>query len=236
MSLLTGRFSGNILILALLGLLALAGPLLGHPHKFDRGKRVNFDAMIPTNPGQWEQRSIKSSENLPEALDINELYQALYYHPDFGEVALTLEYTSDSRREFELHYPDICHSIRGDQVVKFPHEQIVLSDRSEINAEMMSWQQRNGGYSALTAYWYVTPDGITTDSMELKIKQALSGLFSKPEEAVMVRFDAFFDETPDSNKRATLLAAIKSLNQDIESQIDTKTNTLLYKHLNEEEI
>ena len=236
MSLSTGRYFGNIVVLAMLGLLTLAGPLLGHPNKFDRGKRVGFVAMMPANPGQWEQLSLKNSESLPEKLDINELYQALYVHPVFGEVALTLEYTSDSRREFELHYPDICHSIKGDLVVQFPHGQIGLSDGGEIDAKIMSWQQRNGGYRALTAYWYVTPDGITTDSVALKVKQALSGLFAKPEEAVMVRFDAFFEESLSSKKRSNLFAAIQSLNQDIESQMDANSKILLYKHLNKEGI
>ena len=236
MNLLTGRYFGNIVVLALLGMLTLAGPLLGHPNKFDRGKRVDFAAMMPVNPGQWEQLSLKNSENLPDKLDINELYQALYVHPVFGEVALTLEFTSDSRREFELHYPDICHSVRGDLVVPFPQDPITLSDGREIDAEIMSWQQRNDGYRALTAYWYVTPDGITTDSVELKIKQALSGLFAKPEQAVMVRFDAFYEETLSSEKRSRLLAAIRALNQDIESEIDSKAKTLLYTHLNKEDI
>jgi len=236
MSLLTGSYFGNLVGLALLGMLTLAGPLLGHPLKFDRSKRVDFAAMMPVNPGQWEQVSLKNSESLPDKLDINELYQALYAHPVYGEVALTLEFTSDSRREFELHYPDICHSVRGDMVVPFPKDQIALSDGSEINAEIMSWQQRNDGYRALTAYWYVTPDGITTDSMELKIKQALSGLFAKPEQAVMVRFDAFYEETLSSEKRSMLLSAIRALNRDIESQIDSKTKTLLYTHLNKDDI
>ena len=236
MSLPTGSYLGNLVVLVLLGLLTLAGPLLGHPHKFDGDKRLGFVAMMPANPGQWEQLSIKNSEKLPEKLNINELYQSIYVHPDFGEVMLTLEYTSDSRREFELHYPDICHSIRGDQVVQFPKQPVVLFDGREINAEVMSWQQRNEGYRALTAYWYVTPDGIATSSMELKVKQALSGLFSKPEEVVMVRFDAFYEETLSSTKRSILFAAIQSLSHGIESQIDARTNTLLYKQIIKEEI
>ena len=146
MSLLTGRYFGNIVVLALLGLLTLAGPLLGHPNKFDRGKRVDFAAMMPVNPGQWEQLSLKNSENLPDKLDINELYQALYVHPVFGEVALTLEYTSDSRREFELHYPDICHSIRGDLVVQVggPREAAYSTRRRDLSARRAAANVESG--------------------------------------------------------------------------------------------
>ena len=103
----------------------------------------------------------------------------MYSHPTFGQVALTLEFTSDSRREFELHFPDICHRIRGDQVVIYPPDHLNLMDGRSIDVAIMDWQQANGGHSAVTAYWYVTPDGITIDSMNLKIKQVLAGDIAK---------------------------------------------------------
>ena len=224
------------MVLFLLGCLAIAGSFFGHPEKFDRNQRVGFAAMIPESPGQWSQVSVKSSDVPTEQLDINEIYQVLYSHPSYGQVALTLEYTSDSRREFELHYPDVCHSIRGDQVVLYPPGRFELSDGRFIEAAMMNWQQRNGGYNAVTAYWYVTPEGITTDTMRLKVKQALSGLFSKPEAAVMVRFDAFYEQTLSPQKRTDLFNAIKTLSQNIESEVDSRANTILYKHFNQEDV
>jgi len=230
------RFYRSAVVLVLLGCLAVAGPLLDSPRKFDRNKTVGFAAMIPASPGEWNRVSVKNSQDMPEELDINELYQVLYAHPNFGQVALTLEYTSDSRREFELHYPDVCHGIRGDLVVPYPPGRFELSDGRFINAAMMNWQQRNGEHSAVTAYWYVTADGVTTDSMNLKVKQAFSGLLSKPEEAIMVRFDAFYEQTLSPQKRTDLFAAIRELSHNIESEIDSRANTMLYKHFNKEEI
>ena len=229
----TGNFRGAV-VLALLGCLVLAGTLMGSPLKFNEEKMVGFSAMVPTRPGAWKQTSVKNPKNMPEGLNVNELYQALYTHPEFGQVALTLEYTSDSRREFELHYPDVCHGIRGDRIVTYPPTQFELSDGRSINAAMMNWQQSNGEYSAVTAYWYVTADGVTTDSMKLKIKQAFSGLFSRPENAIMVRFDAFYDDAFTPEMRAALVTAIKTLSQDIESQIDARAKTILYRHFDEE--
>jgi len=229
------KFYSNGFILVLLGSLAIAGPLLGHPMKFDRDKRMGFAQMIPQRLGQWERISARFGEQMPAELDVNEIYQALYAHPDLGQIALTLEYTSDSRREFELHYPDVCHSIRGDKVVTYAPGRFDLADGRHINAAMMSWQQANGGFSAVTAYWYITADGVTTDSMKLKIKQALSGLLSRPEDAVMVRFDAFYEEDLRPQKRMDLFASIQAFNQSIEREIDSKANILLYKQLNSEE-
>ena len=186
--------------------------------------------MIPEDLGQWQRESVKDSVAQPEELDINEIYQALYLHPVHGRVALTLEYTSDSRREFELHYPDVCHAIRGDEVVKYSPAHLGLSDGGQLSAAMMSWQQANNGFRAVTAYWYVTEDGVTTDSMKLKIKQALSGLFNRPEEAIMVRYDAFYQQELTPGERSDRLEAIQALNRSIETSINRQSNTLLYKH------
>jgi hypothetical protein len=48
-----------------------------------------------------------------------------------------------------------------------------------------------------------------------QIKQALSGLLSRPEAAVMVRFDAFYEQKLDPQKRTELIDAIKALSQKI---------------------
>lgn len=212
----------------------MAGALVGTPLKFNSDQKLGFSAMIPTNPGAWNRISVKNPENMPEGLKVNEIYQALYAHPEFGQVALTLEYTSDSRREFELHYPDVCHGIRGDDIVVYPPAQFTLSDGRFINVAMMNWQHRNGDHKAVTAYWYVTANGVTADSMKLKVMQALSGLFSKPENAVMVRFDAFYEHALTPQKREELFAAIRELSHDIESEIDARANTILYKHFDKE--
>ena len=224
------------IVLILLGCLAMAGSVFGHPDKFDRDQRVGFAAMIPERLGEWNQISVKSSDTPTDQLDVNEIHQVLYSHPSLGLVALTLEYTSDSRREFELHYPDVCHSVRGDEVVVYPPDRFELSDGRFIEAAIMNWQQRNGGHKAVTAYWYVTPEGITTDTMKLKINQALSGLLSRPEAAVMVRFDAFYEQKLDPQKRTELIDAIKALSQNIENVIDERSNTILYKNFDRENI
>lgn len=225
------KYQRDMVILLLLASCVIAGPLIGQPQKFDRGDRVEFATMVPTLFGEWQQVSLKGPGKLPDQLDINELYQALYSHPSMGQIALTLEYTSDSRREFELHYPDICHGVRGDKVVPYSPQRLALSDGRTIHAALMNWQQQGDGYNALTAYWYITPDGLTIDSGRLKIQQALAGLFSNPEAAVMVRFDAFYELPLTPQKRADLVAAIAAFNLQFEAGIDSQANNLLYNNL-----
>lgn len=226
----------NALVILLLAILAFAGPVLGEPVKFDRDKRLGFAQMVPAELGDWKRISIKDSSELPEDLDINELYQALYEHPVHGLVALTLEYTSDSRREFELHYPDICHTIRGDEVNVFQPERLEMTSGHSIEAANMHWRHFNKDHSALAVYWYITKDGVTIDSMQLKINQALAGIFTRPEEAVMVRFDSFNDDASVTRSQQESVEVIRNFNLDLEAVIDPKTRQLFYQHINWEEV
>ena len=108
-------------------------------------------------------------------VNYNEIYQALYTHPEFGRMAVTIEYTSDSRRQFELHYPNICHEIRGDQVIEFPSRNLVLPDGRSVEAAIMSWQQPHDGNEALTAYWYVTRQGRHDRYGEIEMGPGIGG-------------------------------------------------------------
>ena len=226
----------NALVIILLAILACAGPVMGKPIKFDRDKRLGFAEMVPAQLGDWKRISMKDSGELPEQLDINELYQALYEHPIHGLVALTLEYTSDSRREFELHYPDICHTIRGDEVSLLQPERLELASGQSIDAANMHWRHFNKNHSALAVYWYITREGVTIDSMQLKINQALAGIFTRPEEAVMVRFDSFDESESVSRNHGELFTAIKDFNLELEASIDPKTRQLFYEIITSEDI
>jgi hypothetical protein len=218
------------LLLILLGLSA-AGHTFGKLTKFDQDKRLGLSDLIPPSLEKWQKVSVGNSEDKPEVLDINEFYQAVYEHPHFGRLAITLEYTTDSRRQFELHYPETCHAIRGDRVVPYAPEILHFSDGSSMQFAMMDWQHRNGRHNALAAYWYVTRNGVTTDTMKLKISQALSGILSRPEEAFMVRFDAFYNRPLLAEKRAARMAAIHGFIQHLQQELDSHTKNLLFDKL-----
>jgi EpsI family protein len=216
-------------VLAVLLLMAAGGQMYPALEKFGKDKQLGIKDQIPTSMGDWSKvASTAPVEN--KSLNYNEIYQALYMHPEFGRMAVTIEYTSDSRRQFELHYPNICHEIRGDQVIEFPSRNLVLPDGSSVEAAIMSWQQPQGGNEALTAFWYVTRDGVTTNTVKLKWDQALSGLLRRPSEAVMVRFDSFYRSDLPGLQRESRMKAIDdlvshlkhALNPDLSRQLFTK--------------
>jgi hypothetical protein len=96
---------------------------------------------------------------------------------------------------------------------------------------MMSWQKVGGGHDALAAYWYVTPDGVTSNTVKLKWDQALSGLLRRPTEAVMVRFDSFYRSISHEEQRLTRIEAISDLLHHMSQTLEPGFSQLLFKQL-----
>ena len=219
-------------ILVVLLFLTAGGQMFPALEKFGKDKQLGIKNQIPANLGDWTKVNPTTPiEN--NDVNYNEIYQALYTHPEFGRMAVTIEYTSDSRRQFELHYPNICHEIRGDQVIEFPPRNFALPDGRSVEAAIMSWQQPHGGNEALTAYWYVTRQGVTTDTVKLKWDQALSGLLRRPSEAVMVRFDSFYRSVLPGLQRETRMKAVDDLASHLNRALKPDLSRQLFTQLDE---
>ena len=219
----------NALALSVLMLVAIWGQHSQELEKFGKDKRLGFANYMPETVGDWKNVSHKPVEN--SSLNYNEIYQALFSHPELGRMAMTIEYTSDSRQQFELQYPDICHEARGDLIIPFPSRTFQLQDGNSVNAAMMSWQQIGGDHDALAAYWYVTPDGVTSNTVKLKWEQALSGLLRRPTEAVMVRFDSFYRSISPEDQRVTRIEAIRDLTFHMSQVLEPGFSRILFKQL-----
>ena len=219
-------------ILVVLLFVAAGGQMFPALEKFGKDKQLGIKDQIPANLGDWTKVNPTTAiEN--NDVNYNEIYQALYTHPEFGRMAITIEYTSDSRRQFELHYPNICHEIRGDQVIEFPSRNFALPDGRSVEAAIMSWQQPHGGNEALTAYWYVTRQGVTTDTVKLKWDQALSGLLRRPSEAVMVRFDSFYRSVLPGLQRESRMKAVDDLASHLNRALKPDLSRQLFTQLDE---
>ena len=222
----------NATVLVVLLFVAAGGQMFPSLEKFGKDKQLGIKDQIPANMGSWSKvTSALPIEN--NGVNYNEIYQTLYTHPEFGRMAVTIEYTSDSRRQFELHYPDICHEIRGDRVIEFPSRNLVLPDGTSVEAAIMTWQQPQEGNGALTAYWYVTRQGVTTDTVKLKWDQAVSGLLRRPSEAVMVRFDSFYRSVLPGPQRETRMKAVDDLVSHLNHALKPDLSRQLFTQLDE---
>ena len=220
----------NALVLSVLVLVAVGGQHSQELEKIRKDKRLGFSDYMPATLGNWTSLTQKPAD-IGGSINFNEIYQALFSHPELGRMAITIEYTSDSRQQFELHYPDICHEARGDRIIPIPAQNFPLQDGSSVAAAMMSWQKVGGGHDALAAYWYVTPDGVTSTTVRLKWDQALSGLLRRPTEAVMVRFDSFYRSNSREEQQLTRIQAISDVLLHMSRTLDPEFSRLLFKQL-----
>jgi len=220
--------------IVVIGVLAVVAVSAGRSHsldKFDTDRRLGVSGQIPAALGDWRAVMPAAAED-QAGIAYNEVYQALYEHPHFGRIVLTVEYTSDTRRQFELHYPDVCHRVRGDTVVNYPRWNLLLAGGESVPAAVMSWQQPDEGYAALAVYWYVTREGITTDTVSLKWQQAFSGLMSRPSEAAMVRLDSFYQSDSPELERQARLHAVTDFAGRLEEALEPRLAKTLFNHLN----
>ena len=221
------------LVLLLLTIIALAESHQATLDKFNQHRELGVRERLPTALERWQDITPSEHQQSAES-NYNEIFQGLYEHPELGRVALTIEYTSDSRRQFELHYPDICHEVRGDRVVPYPPSVLLLAGGGSVEAALMSWHRPGGGREALTAYWYVTRKGVTTDTVALKWAQVLSGLLRRPSEAVMVRLDSFYDSAEGNGQWDSRLHAIRDLTIRLSGAVDAELYLSFFEKLNEE--
>jgi EpsI family protein len=219
-------------ILTVLLFLTAGGQMFPALEKFGKNKQLGINDQIPASLGNWTKVNTATPIQNND-VNYNESYQALYTHPEFGRMAVTIEYTSDSRRQFELHYPNICHQIRGDEVIEFPSRNLALPNGSSVEASVMSWQQPHDGNHALTAYWYVTRTGVTTDTVKLKWDQALSGILRRPSEAVMVRLDSFYRSVLPGVQRELRMKAVDDLVSQLNHALKPDLSRQLFTQLDE---
>ena len=95
----------------------------------------------------------------------------------------------------------------------------------------MEWQHPDRHRQAYAAYWYVTRNGVTTDTMELKWAQALAGLLRRPEAAVLVRIDAYFNHTLSRSSRQHMLDGVDDLVRSLHAALDEPNKNLVFNTL-----
>ena len=96
------------LVVLVLAVTALGGSLGTGSDKFNAQHELGFRHQIPSVLGGW--RNTTPSDHVPGAGgNYNEIFQGLYEHPELGRVALTIEYTSDSRCHAFSRLPCLCH-------------------------------------------------------------------------------------------------------------------------------
>jgi EpsI family protein len=223
------RTMHNLALLALLAIAALV-PFLFTLEKHQAASTLGLEMMAPLQVGDWQQVHSRVPDLMGGNQAINEMFQSLYFNQISGYLLLTLEYSSDSRRKYELHFPAICQAARGDTVIEYPVENLVLGNGSTQPMAFLSWQHATKPQGAQCAYWYVVGGTATVSTLQLKVKQALAGLLHKPEDSVLVRIDAIYEEGMTETGKADKRHELKKFAQGLYNELKDQPRRILYGH------
>ena len=196
--------------------------------KHSQSNILGLNKIIPNKIDGWELVRIGNPEEINGIIFINEMFQGLYHHPTHGYLSLTVEYSSDSRRKYELHFPDICHRSRGDRVIEFPSFEVSLRSGRLLPVALLSWEYELKSERALCAYWYVVGNEPSISTLRLKIKQIFAGLLNRPEDTILVRIDSFYKHALTNSEKEKLLVVLKGFIDALNIEILPQSRRVLY--------
>lgn len=221
------KYIHNIFIILLLVVVAWFS-IFGNLEKHLESKELGLQKIIPAKIDGWKLVRSDTPKKIEGLVFLNEMSQGFYYHPVHGYLGLTVEYSSDSRRKYELHFPDICQAARGDRVIKFPSFEVTLGKGRLLPVALLSWEYQLKSQKALCAYWYVVGNKPSISTTKLKIKQVFAGLLNRPEDTVLVRIDFFYKQALTKAQKEKTVVILKEFIRDLYSELTDQSRGVLY--------
>lgn len=221
------KYLHNILIMLLL-VVVVWFSIFGNLEKHLTSKKLELHKIIPVQIDGWKLVRSAIPKKIAGLVFINEMFQGFYYHPDHGHLGLTVEYSSDSRRKYELHFPDICQATRGDRVIKFPSFEVTIGKGRLLPVAFLSWEYQLKSQKAFCAFWYVVGNESSISVTKLKIKQVFAGLLNRPEDTVLVRFDYFYEQALTRAQKEKTVVILKEFIRGLHSELTDQSRGVLY--------
>ena len=98
---------------------------------------VRFDAMTLARAGAWSRVPDSPTRS---KVNVDALTSARYRRADGALLQLTIASRGDARRQFEMHYPDLCHELRGDVVDAQSPRLVSLPHGGPWPVQVFSWR------------------------------------------------------------------------------------------------
>lgn len=168
------------IILLICMLAAAAGAYYLTPTiKMAEQHNYNFEAMIPTQFGEWQLEPDQGVVELPAELQesLKKSYTAILsrtYKNKAGErVMLSIAYGAEQSDAMGVHRPDVCYPAQGFSIANKELTQLTLNNKTIPVNRMVATQ---GTRIEPLTYWTLLGNVVTKDAREHKIEQIKYGL------------------------------------------------------------
>lgn len=160
---------------------------------------VRFDAMTLARAGAWSRVPDSPTRS---KVNVDALTSARYRRADGALLQLTIASRGDARRQFEMHYPDLCHELRGDVVDAQSPRLVSLPHGGPWPVQVFSWRPAAPTTGALCLYGMVLGGRAVPHTLSAKWTQLSASLFGTTLAGHLLRVDVFAPRDLESRMSA----------------------------------
>jgi EpsI family protein len=179
-----------ILGIAMLATAGLAVAMKPTEKIADKSPRIDLEAMIPKQFGDWkvdeELVPLTVNPELQAKLDkiYNQTLSRTYINAKGERIMLSLAYGGDQSDSMQLHRPEACYPAQGFEILKKLRGELTLAGRLVPIKRMVTLQ---GNRQEPLTYWAVIGDTATRGDTDRKLARIKLGLTGKVPDGMLVR-------------------------------------------------
>jgi EpsI family protein len=165
----------------------------------DMGPKVDLEAMIPKEFGDWRVDTtvvpVQVSPDVQAKLDkiYNQTLSRTYINSRGERIMLSVAYGGDQSDSMQVHRPEVCYPAQGFQVLSAAMSKVV-TDFGELPVKRLI--TRLGQRNEPVTYWIVVGDTVATRGIQQKVAQLKYGFTGQVPDGMLVRVSAI-DTNPD---------------------------------------
>lgn len=164
----------------------------------DSGPKVNLEAMIPRQLGEWREAQLGSSQIVdPQqkaAIDkiYNQTLTRTYINPRGYAIMLSIAYGSDQSDSLQLHKPEICYPAQGFQVESKQVGVLNLPSGAIPTTKLFT---TFGPRKEPVTYWTTIGEKVVVGGLQKKLVEMSFGLGGKIPDGMLIRLSSIDSDT-----------------------------------------
>lgn len=156
----------------------------------DQGLKINLEAMIPKQFGEWKQDEtvapIMLSPDVQAGLDkiYNQMLNRTYINSQGEQIMLSIAYGGEQSYSMQVHRPEMCYPAQGFQVGAMSKG---LIDVGGAKLPVMKLVATQGPRIEPIIYWVMMGDSAVRGNMEQHLARLKYGLTGKIPFGIVIR-------------------------------------------------
>ncbi|NWG76077.1 MAG: EpsI family protein [Rubrivivax sp.] len=168
-----------IIGLAMLGAAGLALALTPREKMADQGLKVNLEAMIPKQFGEWKVDEtivpLQVSPDVQATLDTiyNQILSRTYINGAGQRVMLSIAYGGMQSKSLQVHRPEVCYAAQGFEIFNKAKSTVQVGS---LQIPVMRVLAKQGERVEPITYWIRFGDRIVRGNIELGLARFAAGI------------------------------------------------------------